>query len=281
MFPDGSEWRWKILAKNMKKHHWGHSCLLLSRSSPEDDVIIKITAGTNAGDGSLWSETRFDEGPRVEHAQQGVEENLQQERKGLKYTREKWQSKQTGQESIFRAFTSLPFGAGGWYRLLGRYPVKMLSSLGITHQVSPTSILFFGGRNALNWLAKKDNEGTAGLFQERRPLSELWETWTTKKIIHKHKDDYKSSNSSCFYKTLNTLLRPAWSVGRSLTPRKPSLLFVMELSSSACMLASKTKVSPVGSWISSSSKSTGAVIPVRIPNTLNVCWCDQRERRMN
>lgn len=75
----------------------------------------------------------------------------------------------------------LPFGDGGWYRLLGRYPVKMLSSLGITHHVSPTSTLFFGGRNALNWLAEKEDEGTAGLFQERRPFRELWDTCKSKR----------------------------------------------------------------------------------------------------
>ena len=60
--------------------------------------------------------------------------------------------------------------------MLGRYPVKMLSSLGITHHVSPTSSLFFGGKKALNWLAEKEEEGTAGLFHERRPLRELWDT---------------------------------------------------------------------------------------------------------
>lgn len=52
----------------------------------------------------------------------------------------------------------------------------MLSSLGITHHVSPTASLFFGGRNTLNWLAEKEDEGTAGLVQERRPLRELWDT---------------------------------------------------------------------------------------------------------
>lgn len=72
--------------------------------------------------------------------------------------------------------TSLPFGVGGWYRLLGRYPVKMLSSLGITHHVSPTSILFFGGRKTLNCPAENDKEGTAGPFQDRSPLRELWDT---------------------------------------------------------------------------------------------------------
>lgn len=57
--------------------------------------------------------------------------------------------------------------------MLGRYPVKMLSSLGITHHVSPTSTLFFGGKKTLNWLAENEEEGTAGLFQERSPLREL------------------------------------------------------------------------------------------------------------
>lgn len=52
-------------------------------SSPEDNVIIKVVAGTNAGDCALRSETGFDEGPRVEHTQQGVDENLQQEKKQL------------------------------------------------------------------------------------------------------------------------------------------------------------------------------------------------------
>ncbi|TNN55325.1 hypothetical protein EYF80_034457 [Liparis tanakae] len=49
----------------------------------------------------------------------------------------------------------------------------MLSSLGITHHVSPTSPLFFGGKKALNWLAEKEEKGTAGLFHERSPLREL------------------------------------------------------------------------------------------------------------
>lgn len=62
---------------------------------------------------------------------------------------------------------------GGWYRLLGRYPVKMLSSLGITYHVSPTKTLFLGGKKTLNWLAEKEEEGTAGLCHERRPLREL------------------------------------------------------------------------------------------------------------
>lgn len=49
----------------------------------------------------------------------------------------------------------------------------MLSSLGITHHVSPTAPLFFGGKNTLKRLAEKEDEGTAGLVQERRPLREL------------------------------------------------------------------------------------------------------------
>ena len=57
--------------------------------------------------------------------------------------------------------------------MLGRYPVKILSSLGITHQVSPTFTLFFGGKKALNWLAEKVEEGTAGVFHDRSPLREL------------------------------------------------------------------------------------------------------------
>lgn len=57
--------------------------------------------------------------------------------------------------------------------MLGRYPVKMLSSLGMTHHVSPTSTLFFGGSRALNWPAEKEEKGTAGLFHERSPLREL------------------------------------------------------------------------------------------------------------
>lgn len=52
----------------------------------------------------------------------------------------------------------------------------MLSSLGTTHHVFPTSTLFFGGRKTLNCLAEKEAEGTAGLCQERRPLRQPWDT---------------------------------------------------------------------------------------------------------
>lgn len=45
-------------------------------SSPEHDVIIKIVAGTHAGDGALRRKTRLNEGSRMEHAQQGVNEDL-------------------------------------------------------------------------------------------------------------------------------------------------------------------------------------------------------------
>lgn len=47
------------------------------RSSPKHDVIIKIVAGTHAGDGALRCKARLDEGSRMEHAQQGVNENLE------------------------------------------------------------------------------------------------------------------------------------------------------------------------------------------------------------
>lgn len=60
----------------------------------------------------------------------------------------------------------------------------MLSSLGITHHVSPTSTLFFGGKKTLNWLAEKEAEGTAGPFQERRPLRELCDTCKSRDEIH-------------------------------------------------------------------------------------------------
>lgn len=63
------------------KLHCGLLFLLLKHSSPEDDVIIKVIAGTNAGDGALRSETGLDEGPRVEHAQQRVNENLQPDKR--------------------------------------------------------------------------------------------------------------------------------------------------------------------------------------------------------
>lgn len=46
------------------------------RSSPEHDVIIKIVAGTHAGNGALRCKARLNEGSRMEHAQQGVNENL-------------------------------------------------------------------------------------------------------------------------------------------------------------------------------------------------------------
>lgn len=45
-------------------------------SSPEHDVIIEIIAGTHAGNGTLRCKARLNEGSRMEHAQQGVNENL-------------------------------------------------------------------------------------------------------------------------------------------------------------------------------------------------------------
>lgn len=51
--------------------------------------------------------------------------------------------------------------------------MKILSSLGITHHVSPTFTLFFGGKKALKWLAEKVEDGTAGVFHECNPLKEL------------------------------------------------------------------------------------------------------------
>lgn len=47
-----------------------------SDSSPEDNVKIKVAAGTNAGDCTLGGEPRLDKGPRVQHTQQGVNEDL-------------------------------------------------------------------------------------------------------------------------------------------------------------------------------------------------------------
>lgn len=46
---------------------------------PEHDVIIKIVAGTQAGGSALRRKARLNKGPRMEHAQQGVNENLQWE----------------------------------------------------------------------------------------------------------------------------------------------------------------------------------------------------------
>lgn len=46
-------------------------------SLPEHNVVIEVVAGPNAGDCALRSEAGFDEGPRVKHAQQQVDENLQ------------------------------------------------------------------------------------------------------------------------------------------------------------------------------------------------------------
>lgn len=80
----------------------------------------------------------------------------------------------------------------------------MLSSLGITHHVSPTSILFFWGKNTLNWLAEKDEEGTAGLFQDRSPLRELWETWKRwRKVIL---ESTSIRNSQQFHSGFNSRL---------------------------------------------------------------------------
>lgn len=58
-----------------------NTAILLTPSSPEDNVIIEVVAGSDAGDCALWSKAGFDEGPRVEHAQQGVDEYLHQEPK--------------------------------------------------------------------------------------------------------------------------------------------------------------------------------------------------------
>lgn len=49
-------------------------------SSPEDDVKVKVAACADAGDRALGSKPRLDEGPGVEHAQQGVKKDLQTER---------------------------------------------------------------------------------------------------------------------------------------------------------------------------------------------------------
>lgn len=46
------------------------------RSSPEHDVVVKIVAGTHAGDRALRCKARLNEGSWMEHAQQGVNENL-------------------------------------------------------------------------------------------------------------------------------------------------------------------------------------------------------------
>ena len=59
----------------------------------------------------------------------------------------------------------------------------MLRSLGMTHQVSPTWSLPLGGRSALNLVAEKVEEGTAGLRQDRRPIRELCVTWRTDKTL--------------------------------------------------------------------------------------------------
>lgn len=175
----------------------------------------------------------------------------------------------------------------------------MLSSLGITHHVSPTSTLFFGGRKTRKWLAEKEADGTAGLFQERRPLRELWDTckqrnpltqflkirgrsysqqfslWClaafTKSALRQRNAGpnlfiYTNWFNSKNLKNALTILKncSSWEKGHNkycLTPRNPSLLFVIESSSRGCILASKLKVSPSGSGITSSSKSTGGVLP--------------------
>lgn len=127
----------------------------------------------------------------------------------------------------------------------------MLSSLGITHHVFPTSILFFGGRKTLNCLAEKEAEGTAGLFQERRPLRELWDTCKRGDVCH-----YTSKVRRSI-----PLLTPNEKKNAHHTPRNPSLLFVMESRSRGCILASTVKVSLSGSFVSSSSKSSVGMFP--------------------
>lgn len=58
-------------------HFYALLLLCKGATSPEHDVIIKIVAGTHAGDGALRCKARLDEGSRMEHAQQGVNENLE------------------------------------------------------------------------------------------------------------------------------------------------------------------------------------------------------------
>lgn len=135
--------------------------------------------------------------------------------------------------------------------------MKMLSSLGITHHVFPTSSLFFGGKKTLNCLAEKEAEGTAGLFQECRPLRELWDTCrgrktpVTTQTMQMCHQSFKVWDSFLLINTKRN----------HHTPRNPSLLFVMESRSRGCIMAPTVNVSPSGSSISSSSKSTGGMIP--------------------
>lgn len=81
----------------------------------------------------------------------------------------------------------------------------MLSSLGISHHVFPTSSLFFGGKKTLNCLAEKEAEGTAGLFQERRPLRELWDTCRGR-INSSYHPKTKSQCDTTFNKLSNLLI---------------------------------------------------------------------------
>lgn len=69
-----------------KRHFYGLLCLPLNCFSPEHNVIIKVAAGTNADDCALRCKTWLDEGPWVEHTQQGVDENLRQDENSSQYT---------------------------------------------------------------------------------------------------------------------------------------------------------------------------------------------------
>lgn len=80
--------------------------------SPEDDVKIKVTARANAGDRTLGSKPRPDKRPGVEHAQQGVNKDLQMEKTVLTVLINSVVGLVTDSEAF--QDTSLPFGVGGW-----------------------------------------------------------------------------------------------------------------------------------------------------------------------
>lgn len=136
-----------------------------------------------------------------------------------------------------------------------------MSSLGITHHVFPTSSLFFGGKKTLNRLAGKEAEGTAGLFQERRPLRELWDTCKEDNLQFPRKNQANASLHLKRFGSLFFVLTPKEIKNSLPTPRNPSLLLVMESRSRGCIVASTENVSPSGSFVSSSSKSTVGMIP--------------------
>lgn len=104
-------------------------------------------------------------------------------------------------------------------------------------------------------------------FTERSPIQNNLKSTAVLPFLCNHAEKH----TECVNETINNpfFTKQREECGLLLTPRKPSLLFVMDSSSRGCILASTNKVSPLGSCITSSSTSTGGVIP---KNTAGLVW---------